>query len=217
MSPRRAAVVAVTMTALSALLAGCAAEGQPTTQSPAASPTPVTSSALPTPDQSLTPDQSPSAELSVSQWFPDQPAGESGVQAEIRAAWETHEITMDEFARNPDLTDLTEIQLVSTGQEATDSVAGIVRLRNNNLIRKGYVIFRDAVIAEPTTDTDGVTTSEINYCFDPAHLQTVDIDTGQPGESVIQPDQTMKVMVLMEQMPDGSWRAALSETELAPC
>lgn len=153
----------------------------------------------------------------MSQWFPDQPAGESRVQAEIRAAWETHEITMDKFARNPDLTDLTEIQLVSTGQEATDSVAGIVRLRNNNLIRKGYVIFRDAVIAEPTTDTDGVTTSEINFCFDPAHLQTVDIDTGQPGESVIQPDQTMKVMVLMEQMPDGSWRAALSETELAPC
>ena len=153
----------------------------------------------------------------MSQWFPDQPAGESGVQAEIRAAWETHEITMDKFARNPDLTDLTEIQLVSTGQEATDSVAVLVRLRNNNLIRKGYVIFRDAVIAEPTTDTDGVTTSEINYCFDPTHLQTVDIDTGQPGESVIQPDQTMKVMVLMEQMPDGSWRAALSETELAPC
>ena len=35
MNPRRAAVVAVTMTALSALLAGCAAEGLPTTQSPA--------------------------------------------------------------------------------------------------------------------------------------------------------------------------------------
>ncbi len=153
----------------------------------------------------------------MSQWFPDQPAGESGVQAEIRDAWETHEITMDKFTRNPDLIDLTEIQLVSTGQEATDAVQVIARLRGNNLIRKRYVIFRDAVIAEPTTDTDGVTTSEINYCFDPAHLQTVDFDTGQPGESVIQPDQTMKVMVLMEQMPDGSWRAALSETELAPC
>ncbi|MHA6510715.1 hypothetical protein [Tessaracoccus sp. Y1736] len=54
------------------------------------------------------------------------------------------------------------------------------------------MIFRDAVIAEPTTETDGVTTSEINYCFDPAHLQTVDIDTGQPGESVIQPDQVRR-------------------------
>lgn len=74
---------------------------------------------------------------------------------------------MDKFTRNPDLTDLTEIQLVSTGQEATDSVAGIVRLRNNNLIRKGYVIFRDAVIAEPTPLPRSPVTSNLAESADP--------------------------------------------------
>ena len=209
MNPRRLAIAALTA---GILLAGCTPDTQPT-QTPSTSPSSVTSSAAPTPSPS--PTASPSQ--TVIESFPDTPTSESPVQAEIRSAWEAYETTMDKFARDPALNDLTEIQYVTTGQEATDAVQGVVRLRQNNLMRKGTVVFRDAVISEPTTNTDGVTTSEINYCFDPANLQTVDVDTGQPGENVIQPDQTMKIKVIMEQMPDGSWRAALSETELAKC
>lgn len=209
MNPRRLAIAALTA---GILLAGCTPDTQPT-QTPSTSPSTVTSSAAPTPSPS--PTASPSQ--TVIESFPDTPTDESPVQAEIRAAWESYQRTLDKFARDPELNDLTETQYVTTGQEATDAVQGIVRLRQNNLMRKGTVIFRDAVISEPTTNTDGVTTAEINYCFDPAHLQTVDIDTGQPGENVIQPDQTMKVKIIMEQMPDGSWRAALSETKLAKC
>ena len=206
----RRCTIGVTLAA-GALLAGCTTNAQPT-QTPI--PTAVaTTSAPATPTASMGASPSPSEV----EWFPDTPTTESPVQAEIRSAWEAYETTMDKFARDPELNDLTEIQYVTTGQEATDAVQVIVRLRENNLMRKGNVTFRDAVIAEPVTNTDGVTTSEVNYCFDPAHLQTLDIDTGQPGENAIRPDQTMKVTVVMEQMPDGSWRAALSETELALC
>lgn len=88
MNPRRAAVVAVAMTATCAVLAGCS-PGTQSTGSPSTSPTMVTTSAAPA-SPSTTPSPSPNAEPSGSQeWFPDRPAGESAVQAEIRAAWET--------------------------------------------------------------------------------------------------------------------------------
>ncbi len=65
---------------------------------------------------------------------------------------------------------------------------------------------------------DGVMTSEVRYCFDPKFMRTVDIDTGEQGRvEAIRPEDTMKVTVLMKLLPDGSWRAALTETELAPC
>jgi hypothetical protein len=54
--------------------------------------------------------------------FPDTPTDESPVQAEIRAAWEEYNRVKDKFARDPELNDLTEIQYVTTGQEATDAV-----------------------------------------------------------------------------------------------
>lgn len=210
--------IAATVT-IGALLVGCTPEADPTP-----SPTPTTTSADPTPSpspttQSPTPESSPTPTDPMQvDWFPDE-AGEdeSDVQAEIRAGWENYERVMDKFVRDPEMNDLTEIQHVTTGQEATDAVQGVVLTRQNNHKREGYVTFRDAVISEPVTNADGVTTAEVNYCFDPEHLRTVDVTTGEPGENAIKPEQTMKVMVLMELMPDGTWRAAQSQTELAPC
>lgn len=208
--------IAVATLTIGALLAGCTPETEPTS-SP--TPTPTTSSAAPMPTPTPTPTTvSPSPTPTAVESFPDDVTGDSPAQAEVRAGWQAYINVTDKFARDPELNDLTEIQYVTTGQLATDAVASIMRLRENNLMRKGDLVLRDAEISEPEANTDGVMTSAVNYCFDPAHLQTVDIDTGeQGGENALQPDQTMKVTVLMEQLPDGSWRAALSETELAPC
>lgn len=199
------------------LLAGCTNGTTPETPSPeptavtttSAAPSPIPTTETPTPEPSPTPTEA--------DWFPDQPTDETDVQTDVREGWEAYERVMDKYVRDPELNDLTEINHVTTGQESTDAVQLVVRIRQNNLKREGHVVFRNAVISEPTTNADGVTTAEVNYCFDPKDLRTVDATTGEPGESVIQPDQTMKIKVLMEKMPDGTWRAALSQTELTPC
>lgn len=213
MNPRLA--IAATLT-IGALLAGCTPEPAP---EPSPTPTQVTTTETPTPSPTpTTPSPEPTPTPTAIESFPDDTTGDSPAQAEVRAGWQKFESTIDKYARDPELNDLTEIQHVTTGQEATDSVTGIVRLRENNLKREGDLIMRDTQISEPAANADGVMTSEVSYCFDPTHLRTVDVATGeQGGENAIRPDQTMKVKVLMEQLPDGSWRAALTETELTPC
>lgn len=208
--------IAVATLTIGTFLAGCTPETAPepsptptpviTTEAPAPSPTPTTPSAEPTP--------TPTAIES----FPDDVTGDSPGQAAVREGWQKYESTVDRFTRDPELNDLTEIQYVTTGQESTDAVQSITRLRQNNLMRKGDPVFRDVEIAEPAANADGVMVSEVSYCFDPKYVQTVDIDTGeQGGENALQPDQTLKMKVLMEQLPDGSWRAALASADLASC
>lgn len=206
--------IAVATLTIGTFLAGCTPETAPepsptptpviTTEAPAPSPTPTTPSAEPTP--------------TAIESFPDDTSGDSPAQAEVRAGWQAYINVTDKFARDPELKDLTEIQHVTTGQQSTDAVAGIMRLRENNLRREGDLILRNTEITEPAANADGVMTSEVNYCFDPTHMRNVDIDTGeQDVEKAVRPDQTLKIKILMEQLPDESWRAALSETELASC
>ena len=208
MNPRLALALAVT---IGTLLVGCTPDTGPTpspTQTTSTTPTPV-------PSPPVTPSPSPTPTAIDS--FPDDVAGDSAVQAEIRTGWQNYYTVLDKFLRDPDLKDLTELQHVTTGQEATDIVGVVVSYRDSNLVRQGDLILRDAVISEPVTNADGATTAEVNYCFDPQHLRIVDATTGEPAANAIKPDQTMKVKDLMEKMKDGSWRVALSETELAKC
>lgn len=201
------------------LLAGCTNGTTPETPSP--EPTAVTTtSAAPSPtptNKTPTPEPSPSPTEVDS--FPDDTSGDTPEQAEIRAGWENYYRTVDKFLRDPELNDLTETQHVTTGQAATDVIRGISTMRGNNLKRTGDIIYRDAVISAAETNADGVTIAVVDYCMDPRNMLLVDIDTGEPGspDVALQPEQTLKAKVTMEKMPDGSWRAALSETEPAPC
>lgn len=206
--------IAATVT-IGALLIGCTPEADPT-------PSPTTTSAAPSPSpspttQSPTPEPSPTSTEVDS--FPDDTSGDTPEQAQIRAGWENYIRTVDKFLRDPSLNDLTETQHVTTGQAATDVIQGITTMRGNNLKRTGDIIYRDAVISEPTTNADGVTIATVTHCLDPRHMLLVDIDTGKPGspDVALQPDQTLKSEVTMERMPDGTWRAALSRTEPATC
>ena len=208
------------------LLVAACAPGDGPAEAPIPSPN-VTKPASPGPTAStgLTPSPSPTtaapsplALATAVESFPDDPSGDSAAQAEVRAGWQEFERVIDKVVRDPDLKDLTETQYVTTGQEADDVVTGIWGLRDSNLRREGDLILRDAVISEPAINGDGVMMSEVRYCFDPKFMRTVDIDTGeQGGVEAIRPEDTMKVTVLMKLLPDGSWRAALTETELAPC
>ena len=209
MNPRPAIAFALT---IGTLLVGCTPGAGPSPSPTSVSPTTVSSPSV-APTATIPPTPTPTAVES----FPDDVAGDSAVQTEIRAGWQNYYTVLDKFLRDPELKDLTELQYVSTGQAATDVVGVVVEHRDGNLVRKGDLILRDAVISEPVTNADGVTTAEVNYCFDPRHLQIVDATTGEPAANAIKPDQTMKVKVLMEKMKDGSWRAALSQTELAKC
>ncbi|WP_275703211.1 hypothetical protein [Tessaracoccus caeni] len=111
--------------------------------------------------------------------------------------------------------DLSATQEVTTGQESSDVIDSILMFRERNLKRTGVMVYRDVVISEPVTNKDGVTTAIIEHCRDNRLTKAVDIDTGKEDEGRL--TGTAKVEVLMEKLPDGSWRAALVKAEMAPC
>lgn len=196
---------------LVAVLACAACTPSTPTPSPSVTASQPTSSPSPSLPPSVSPSPSPEPTIDP---FPDKPEKESAEQAEVRAGWQAYLRVSDKIARDPFL-DLSETQLVTTGQAAAEIIRSFNSLRKANLKRIGDPVFRDAVISKPSTNADGVRTAEVRYCFDATRMKTVDADTGKEGENTL--NGTMKVKNLMEKMPDDSWRVALTETEIAPC
>ena len=171
-----------------ALLAGCTPEA-PATSSPAPTPSvgssaPAPSLEPPSPFPSASPSESPSPSPSPSptavESFPPAPATETPEQAEIRAAWMKYWEVYDKFAADPTLSDLTETQMVTAGEESVHIRQSVQELRDEGLVALGGWVFRNIEIGETTTDSTGQPKVEIKFCVDRTGLRVVDAATGEP-------------------------------------
>ncbi|MDF1487153.1 hypothetical protein [Tessaracoccus caeni] len=142
--------------------------------------------------------------------FPDDTSGDTPEQAEIRAGWQAYHQTLDKFAKDPTLMDLSEIQLVTVGQEAVEIVRSIQFFRDEGLKQVGDAVFRDVEIGEPSTNGDGVRTAHVTYCLDRTQIKAVHVDTNEEAEGLVA--QNTRFDLLMEQGADDIWRAALLKT-----
>lgn len=197
------------------LLAGCTPDepAQPTMTPTSTAPTTPAPSATPTPPPVATPTSSPSPTMAES--FPPPPATESPEQAAIRAAWMRYWEVYDKFAADPGLEDVTETQLVTTGEESVVIRQSLQQLRADGLQSLGGWEFRDVEILPPTPDASGVTSAEISYCVDRQSLQLVHSASGEPA--LAEPLPNLDEVAVLEKGEDGVWRVSQRRNQEASC
>jgi len=118
---------------------------------------------------------------------------------------------VQKYYLDPTLEDFTDLSTVTTGTETSMVYQEILQFRSDGYTTSGTNIFRDVKISEPKKNGDGVVTSTVTYCSDPAQLETKDAD-GNPVEL-----DTTSAKVTLEQLPDKSWRAANFSNEVKKC
>lgn len=199
-------------TAALLLLVACApANGQ--SQAPVKSgvddPSPsVTVALLPSPSPSAS--ATPSAPAS----FPaDLPTGDAE-SAAIIEGWQAYWRVFEKFAADPSLTDLTETQHVTTGEEADAILVGLAHGRERNVKSVGTQQFR-AVQLSPTRQTAAGREADISYCADLSAVRLVDAETGAPVERG--GSDTFHETATMREGVDGTWRVAQIRNEEATC
>lgn len=210
----------VVVMALIAVAAGaCTAEPESPaspTAGPVVSESPSTRvpSPSPTPSPSLEPTPAASPSPTAFQSFPPPPPNETDEQAAIREGWEAYNHTLDKFLRDPNLTDLTETQYVTTGDESIRIIDEIQAARSGNVHLGGHLLFRDVTYGVPE-EIEGVRQATITYCNDAAHLVVLDSNTDEPitdqsADSFLAHDRLV-------QGTDGKWRVAEHLTEDVRC
>lgn len=188
-----------------ALVAGCTPDGAPT-GSPSVFPSP-TVAASPSP----TPSPSPSAVES----FPPAPATESPEQAAIRAAWMEYWRIHHKFTGDPTLSDLTETQQITAGEQQNQILDLIGNLRDQRLRVIGGLEFRDIVVGQPAADGQDARTAVVTYCLDRRNLMLENYATGEalkaPGAPTFREETTLTEGL------DSRWRVLMIRNEEAAC
>ena len=191
--------------AVVALAAGC---------TPAVAPT-GSPSVFASPTASATPSPTPSPSPTAVESFPPAPATESPEQAEIRAAWMDYWGAFDRFARDPDLSDLSDTQRVTTG-EAQDTILTALRgLREANMRTMGGLLFRDVEVEDPSRESDGLEFAIVQYCLDRSGVENIDTVTGE--RVAIEGPLTWPETMRLEKGLDGRWRAAQIRSGAGSC
>ncbi len=181
------------------------------------SPTPVASgsvasspsiTAAPIPSPSPTPTPSATVAPSAPASFPaDLPTGDPE-SAAIIEGWQAYWRVYEKFAADPSLTDLTETQYVTTGEEANGILEAIAEVRDAGLRSEGGVVFRDFVVT-----VTGEGEAKLDYCVDLAWLRVVRIDNGEPFPR----SGTFVEHARMERGVDNVWRVAQIRNEEIQC
>lgn len=190
-----------------ALVAGCTPDVAPT-GSPSVFPSPTVSA---TPSPTPTPSPSPSAVES----FPPAPATESPDQAAIREAWMEYWRIHHKFSADPTLSDLTETQNITTGDQQNLILDSISQLREAKLRTLGGLQFRSVSVGSPTVDAGTKRTAVITYCVDRSELRLENYDTGETMTAPGAP--TFFETTTMQEGLDGRWRVAMILNEEAAC
>lgn len=152
-----------------------------------------------------------------SQSFPPPDPDQSDEQRAIREGWEAYKRVLEKYARDPDLTDWTETQYVTTGEESFNVIESIAYLRDENLMLVGDTVYTEVIVGERETTSEGRAIATVTSCLDPTASEryVVDIDTGEKAE--MQLTQTLLETVTMELGADDVWRAALVRNEGRTC
>jgi len=187
-----------------AFLGGCGA-------APAPEPEPSASVTFGTGPMSKDPSPTPTEIRS----FPPAPEGEDPEKTAIRQGWKQYKIVYEKYAVDPNLTDFTEAQQVTTGFWSSGVMQSIRNFRKLNLRAEGYVVYRDVKIGDPETNSDGVRVAVVTACLDPTHQYTVDITTGEKSEKTLK--GTLVETMTMELGVDNKWRVADYTNERKIC
>ncbi|AQP46830.1 hypothetical protein BW730_04100 [Tessaracoccus aquimaris] len=114
----------------------------------------------------------------------------------------------EKFVADPSLTELTETQHVTTGEESNGILATIEQLRAEGIRSEGGRQFRDVAV-----DIVGSDNATIAYCVDLSSLRVFDTTTGdrltRSGE--------LREKVTLRKMPDHSWRVEQIRSESTQC
>ena len=200
----RTALILATSILTTTFLGGCGAAAAP-------EPEPSASVTFGTGPMSKDPSPTPTEIKS----FPPAPEGEDPEKTAIRQGWEQYNLVYDKYARDPNLTDFTEAQQVTTGFWSSGIMQSIRNLRKQNLRAEGYVVYRDVKIGDPETNSDGVRVAVVTACLDPTHQYTVDITTGEKSEKTLK--GTLVETMTMELGLDKKWRVADYTNEMKQC
>ena len=157
----------------------------------------------------------PSPSLTEVRSFPPAPEGEDSEKAAIRQGWEQYKIVYEKYARDPNLTDFTEAQQVTTGFWSSGVMQSIRNLRKQNLRAEGYVVYRDVKIGDPETNSDGARISIVTACNDLSHSYAIDITTGEKSDKGY--NGTLFTTTTMELGLDKKWRVADYTNEVKTC
>ncbi|MDU7359999.1 MAG: hypothetical protein E7L00_02150 [Propionibacteriaceae bacterium] len=208
MLQRRGFSIAITTVAV--LLVSACQPGPPNEPTIDDAPTPsptVTPTAAPT--TSVPPSATPSPSPSPTAWesFPPPDADEIADVAAIRKAWETYQSTLDKYAKDPSLKNFDEMTLLTGGEELSNVVHSIGRMRDDGLYWSGHLRFSSVKIAEPTTRNDGVRVGTVTACKDFTAIEVLDQRTGKPATGYPEGYFASKLTVtsFLEQAPNGKW------------
>ena len=185
-------------------LGGCGA-------APAPEPEPSASVTFGTGPMSKDPSPTPTEIRS----FPPTPAGEDPEKTAIRQGWEQYKIVYGKYARDPNLTDFTEAQQVTTGFWSSGVMQSIRNLRKQNLRAEGYVVYRDVKIGDPETNSDGARISIVTACNDLSHSLAIDVTNGEKSDKGY--NGTLFETTTMELGLDKKWRVADYTNEVKAC
>jgi len=119
----------------------------------------------------------------------------------------------EKFAADPTLTDFTELQNLTDGEESRAVMSSIQGLRQAGRVSKGGWRFRD--VALRLQDKTSPRQAEVTYCLDRTELILADVDTGSriDGLSLANLQET----ATMEQGSDGRWRVILRRNQESKC
>lgn len=206
----------LTVAALAAcLLVACS----PTpAESPTPSPTETTTTAAPTPTPTPTesPSSTPSPSPTSAESFPTPPTAAGEEELAIRQALMDYYAVMDKFAADPTLTDLTETQYVTTGEEAGMIVKALNELRENGHVATGGRSFHDMRVGEPEVNSEDVTVVTVTYCQDQSRVRVLDAETRE--DTGLHPVPFVDVVATLELGLDDKWRVAMiRDQEVESC
>ena len=157
----------------------------------------------------------PSPSLTEIRSFPPAPEGEEPEKAAIRQGWEQYKIVYEKYAVDPNLTDFTEAQQVTTGFWSSGVMQSIRNFRKQNLRAEGYVVYRDVKIGDPETNSDGARISIVTACNDLSHSLAIDVTTGEKSDKGY--NGTLFETTTMELGLDNKWRVADYTNERKTC
>lgn len=192
------------------LLGACSPGGgelaSPVTSGPVRPP-PSTAAPIPTPSPSPSAEAVPSAPAS----FPAELTTADVESAAIIEGWQAYWRVYEKFSADPSLTDLTETQYVTTGEEANLVLDRLSLLKAAGLVNRGGLVFRNIEVAQASDEVPAQAT--LTYCVDINSLLVIEQDTGRQVDR----RGTWREHATLEQGEDGVWRVAQIRNEEATC
>ncbi len=143
--------------------------------------------------------------------FPADLPTDDAESAAIIEGWQAYWRVYEKFSADPSLTDLTETQYVTTGEEANRVLDRLSLLKSAGLINRGGLVFRSIDVERATDAVPAQAT--LTYCVDINSLVVVNQDTG----TQVDRSGTWRERTTLERGEDGVWRVAQIRNEEATC